>query len=358
MRPAILTVLLALAIAASAGAAPSPNAERYAAVRQRYPLVTDATPDAVATRPGEFAGKLVEIRGTVTGTSLRNDGTGSFLLMNQTHQWAAEVTDPELMGQVAVSATLRVLCTVGRVDGTDQGTLLVVAIATESEMQVWEAAREAERQREEAARRAAQQRAERERLERERAAAARRSRQQPLASRGFARAQRAADLEEAVRLYAEAVRYFNRRLSPREAERIARNIIEYSLKYDLDARLVMAVIACESNFDAQAVSRAGAMGLGQLMPGTARGLGVEDPFDIEQNLEGATRLLRGHLATFARRRGASIREVTERDIALALACYNAGSGAVRRHKGIPPYRETRTYIKRVTALYRRLCGAE
>jgi soluble lytic murein transglycosylase-like protein len=108
----------------------------------------------------------------------------------------------------------------------------------------------------------------------------------------------------------------------------------------------MAVIACESNFNANAVSRVGAMGLGQLMPGTASGLGVGNAWDPRQNLEGSTRLLRSHIANMS----AAGRPPLDA-IKLALACYNAGAGAVRKYKGIPPYKETQTYVKRITRIY-------
>jgi soluble lytic murein transglycosylase-like protein len=91
------------------------------------------------------------------------------------------------------------------------------------------------------------------------------------------------------------------------------------------------------------------MGLGQLMPGTARGLGVSNAYNAEENVAGATRLIRGHLEKF---QGKS----TWEQVALALACYNAGSRAVRKYGGVPPYRETRNYVKKVAALYARFCG--
>jgi len=101
------------------------------------------------------------------------------------------------------------------------------------------------------------------------------------------------------------------------------------------------VIHAESRFHPKAVSRAGARGLMQLMPATADELGVDDPFDAWQNIEGGTRYL-----------GQLVRRF-EGDIHLALAAYHAGAANVQRYGGVPPYRETRRYVKRVLTLYRR-----
>jgi len=105
--------------------------------------------------------------------------------------------------------------------------------------------------------------------------------------------------------------------------------------------LLAAVAKAESGFDVRAVSRSGAQGLMQLMPGTAAGLGVADPFDPAQAVDGAARLLADHLRRFGS---------TE----LALAAYNAGPGAVARHGGIPPYAETRAYVPKVLQHYEEL----
>lgn len=106
-------------------------------------------------------------------------------------------------------------------------------------------------------------------------------------------------------------------------------------KYNLDPNLLAAVIRQESNFNPYAVSSCGAMGLGQLMPETARGLGVVDPFNASQNLEGCAKYLRTMLDTF---HGSEHK---------ALAAYNAGPTAVHRHGGVPPYNETRHYVTAV-----------
>ncbi len=107
-------------------------------------------------------------------------------------------------------------------------------------------------------------------------------------------------------------------------------------RYGVDADLLAAVAKQESGFNASAVSPAGAQGLMQLMPATARGLGVTDPFDPAQAVDGAARLLRDLTQRFGS---------TE----LALAAYNAGPGAVLRYDGVPPYAETRTYVRSIMA---------
>jgi soluble lytic murein transglycosylase len=127
---------------------------------------------------------------------------------------------------------------------------------------------------------------------------------------------------------------------PRQVASYDALISEAAARHGLPPALVKAVIAAESNFDPQAVSRKGAQGLMQLMPATATDLGVENPFEAEQNVRGGTRYLAHLYARFG-------------DWSHALAAYNAGPEAVDRHRGIPPYAETREYVERVLAYYRR-----
>lgn len=132
-------------------------------------------------------------------------------------------------------------------------------------------------------------------------------------------------------------------LAKRCSRRSCRDIISLveslSLHYGLDTNLVLSVISAESAFDARAVSPKGARGLMQLMPATAKRFGVEDAWDPEQNVRGGMAYLRWLLGYF------------EGDVKRALAGYNAGENAVRKYGGVPPFPETRAYVKRIIRDY-------
>ena len=116
-------------------------------------------------------------------------------------------------------------------------------------------------------------------------------------------------------------------------------IDEAAARHNVDPSLVRSVVKVESNFNPNAVSRKGAMGLMQLMPSTARSLNVANPFDPAQNVDAGVRHLRKLLDSY----GGNVR--------LSLAAYNAGAGAVARSAGVPHFRETQNYVRRITNLY-------
>jgi soluble lytic murein transglycosylase-like protein len=123
------------------------------------------------------------------------------------------------------------------------------------------------------------------------------------------------------------------------ADEIDAAIAEAANRHNVDPNLVRAVVKVESNFNPNAVSRKGAMGLMQLMPGTARQLNLKNPFDAEQNVDAGVRHLKQLLENYGG------------DVNLTLAAYNAGAGAVARSSGVPHYAETQNYVRRITTLY-------
>lgn len=129
---------------------------------------------------------------------------------------------------------------------------------------------------------------------------------------------------------------FNKRATRDE---IISMIDDTSAKYGVDAKLIKALVKQESGFNPTAKSKAGALGLMQLMPSTAKGLGVKDPLDAKQNIEGGVKYVKSLLNRF------------DGNIILALAAYNAGPNAVKKYNGIPPYKETQNYVKSILKNY-------
>lgn len=141
---------------------------------------------------------------------------------------------------------------------------------------------------------------------------------------------------------------YSSRVGSTTEKRIAkyRHLIEEKAKkYNLEPAMLASLVKQESNFNPYAVSHCGAMGMGQLMPQTARYLGVKDPFNAAQNLDGAAKYLSQQLTTF------------KGDIKKALAAYNAGPGAVKKYGGIPPYAETQNYVKSILSHYNQISSA-
>jgi soluble lytic murein transglycosylase-like protein len=122
-------------------------------------------------------------------------------------------------------------------------------------------------------------------------------------------------------------------------EEVDASIVMAAARHNVDPNLVRAVVKVESNFNSNAVSNKGAMGLMQLMPSTARMLNVKNPFDPQQNVDAGVRHLKSLLESYGG------------DVKLTLAAYNAGQGAVARSSGVPHFAETQNYVRRITNLY-------
>ena len=122
-------------------------------------------------------------------------------------------------------------------------------------------------------------------------------------------------------------------------DEIDNSIVMAAARHNVDPNLVRAVVKVESNFNSNAVSRKGAMGLMQLMPSTARSLNVKNPFDAQQNVDAGVRHLKQLLENYGG------------DVNLTLAAYNAGAGAVARSSGVPHFAETQNYVRKITNLY-------
>jgi Transglycosylase SLT domain len=174
------------------------------------------------------------------------------------------------------------------------------------------------------------------------------SRWKPVASAGKASMQAARSAAAEVSQYfgRESVQSANAKIVAANArghqasqEEIDSSIVMAAARHNVDPNLVRAVVKVESNFNSNAVSRKGAMGLMQLMPSTARSLNVKNPFDPEQNVDAGVRHLKQLLENYGG------------NVDLTLAAYNAGSGAVARSAGIPRFAETQNYVRRITSLY-------
>lgn len=154
--------------------------------------------------------------------------------------------------------------------------------------------------------------------------------------------------------YARFIAGWNKRLSADQVDAITVSILYFAERHKVDPRLIVALIIAESDFRPNTTSHKGAMGLGQLMPDEARAFKLTNPYDPIQNVRVAVNMLRMKLDMY-RDKDAPPGQLSMRQIALAMAAYNAGAGAVKKYGGIPPYRETQRYVQRVLNLYRRLC---
>lgn len=156
---------------------------------------------------------------------------------------------------------------------------------------------------------------------------------------------------EVYPFYRAQIARLNRHLSGYEVDAITTDILADSAACRIDPRLIIAMIIAESDFNPDSTSPKGAMGLGQLMPETAAGMGVTDPYNPDQNIRAAVEILSGSVNKYG---GTKDGVVPLNTLLMTMAAYNAGSGAVKKYHGIPPYRETERYVRKVATLYHEL----
>lgn len=327
-------------------AVPAQTFDEYLALRRTHKISQSVGAAALETFIGS---RVMEVRGRTTGM------IGNVLILenpdpNGKELYVKAPESPEWLK--SGSQNVRLIVKAIRESETSMITAELLGAITEPSIAAWEdrqneAARQAELKRaQDAARRSAGSTTSRSGV----APRVPSGKLPTMAARAGSRAL-SPEVRALIPTYAGFIRNQNRRLSAAKATDIAESVLEFSVYFGVDARLIMALLMAESNFNPNAVSHAGARGLGQLMPGTARGLGVSNSFDTEQNLYGTTKLLRSHLENYTNKTGDSFR-----GLVLALAAYNAGPGAVRRHGGVPPFRETQNYVRKVVEYYKRLSG--
>jgi soluble lytic murein transglycosylase-like protein len=322
-----ILVVAGLLLMGQRGSTANPEVRHYLQLRRHYGITAAASEAALESFVGV---RVVEIEGSVSGV-LKMNGTNSLMISRPdgNPQPVTADTVPEWLEAGNVSARMLVRAYRKSPEGALTARLLAVSPAPPVEA-------------EDSAR-----------LAREEAASRRKA---SLATR-FVPTTTAAKrvwtlpASQACGYYAAFIKRENPRLSAEKAYEIAQAILGFSIHFGVDARLIMAMVMVESGFDPTSTSHSGAQGLGQLMPGTARWMGVSNAYDTTENLYGTVKLVRTHLQTYRAKTGDAFASLV-----LMLAAYNAGEGAVARHGGVPPYRETQAYVRRVIQLYRRFSG--
>ncbi len=325
------------------------SVDTYLKIRREVGYDPTLTYQTVQSDITAYANDYFEIKGVVTGTITRGDNLSFLFSMNNS---LAILLNAPMEYQSLVKSdnreTLRVLVQVKQSITGNVVPLKVIAMAKDSEVT----------------------QREKEALTKMQAAKKRAITTHPVAvssggkvgyqtSVGFISRMAATYLNpEAQRIYPQYLNFIahcNKKLSFKQLDTITVSILYFSERYRVDPRLVIAMIIAESDFDPKSTSCKGAMGLGQLMPFEAKELKLSNPYDPIGNIKGTVDLFKGKLDIF-RLKGTPKGMLTWRQIELALAAYNAGAGAVRRYGGIPPYRETQNYVRKIISTYRELCG--
>lgn len=313
MRVRLPILLGALIFAASACSAGVSAVDEYLKLKSSLKVATISLGEVKKNLSGRV-GNVIELSGTVSGT-IKSGGSCSFVLACSGESLI--ISADKLPECVSNGSNIRALVELGPKNLVCLSDLKLRGAAYEWEVAKRETAKDVKAQ-----------------------PAPDRSRPE-LASRGGTKSSER--IMAVFEPYRAAIAKLNARLSKAQVEEITLSILTYSEYYGIDPRLVVALIIAESNFNINATSPKGAMGLGQLMPGTAAGLGVRNAYDPKQNIAGCIKLMSGHLNKYGH-------------LSLALSAYNAGPGAVKKYGGVPPYRETQNYVAKVTAIYNALCG--
>jgi soluble lytic murein transglycosylase-like protein len=344
MTRSLQTFSLAAIIAATfvtPAPAQAQDISRYLRIRHENHVGSTSSLDALKDAAG---GQILEISGTVTGSC--RVGAAIVLLIDRAGREAQEIeTDfvPEWL--VNSNTPARMIVKTIRPDEATPTRVVLLAAAKDADVSKLEAAAEAK-------------------------SAASRPKRSPAVSRfaargdgvlygsigrGGARLERHAAWvlppNQVTPIYAAFIQRANPRLSSEEANVMATHIIGRCMQFKIDPRLVVSIVLVESGFDPGSVSNHGAIGLGQLMPGTAAWMGVSDSFDVTQNIYGMVKLL-STLRTMFAPLSSTPYELWQKTI----AAYNAGDGAVRRYGGVPPFPVTQAYVRHVLTLWIRLAG--
>jgi len=336
---ALVVVLLAsAALPLAADSQISSPASRYLAARQQLNPVIDLPPQALASLAASLGGTVLELRGEIVAIiSPGSEATApeSRRLLLQTDSGVTVPLDcPEWTGEIEVGQRVAVLARVPE-DPEDREHLQVEHIIAERHLPGASSTHDGP--------------------------GAERPVQSPVSpgtpstgATDIPQPPQSVPLElyapERIEIWQQWIARHNPNLSKLQRELIVRWILYHCYNLGVDHRLIFSVILAESNFDPNSRSHAGAQGLMQLMPGTAQRLGVADAYYFPENIRGGVEYLAKYLRQF---RG----ETNYRQCALALACYNAGPNAVKKYGGVPPFPETRQYIRRVTQQFYELYHA-
>ncbi len=344
---------------------------QYLALRRASPIVWGLTLEKIREAPTTYKGKAFELEGTIAGLSPSGDGSG-LMIFKTLASGTLTLRMSQLPAWLQPGAIVRVLCIV--TEGGDNSGLVVglpelevIAVASALDINSLEVRWKAEQEYKTALRKQQEQERlkEQERL-RVTAAAPRgnlSSRALPVKSLAGKKQivlgpPRFEDLSASARAVFPAYRGYiknhNKRLSETQADQITYAILRYSEEMDMDPRLIVATVIAESDFKVQDRSHAGAMGLIQLMPDEVERLRLTNPYDPIQNLAGGIFLLKERLNKYSK--SSTYTDATLEQLILTLASYNAGEGAVKKYGGVPPYRETQGYVKKIMRIYKELIG--